>query len=127
MDLLKIGLRLQPFCDSELLIRILQIALDARRLDVAASPYDARDYGVGVVPVETEEGRALYRKMQRELMDRAEPIRRELLDAYNAFLQLAFEQNPAVLESQVMPAEERYAQAEPGGRPWRKNLVSNST
>ena len=127
MDLLKIAMRLQPFCDSEMLLRVLSLSLDARRLDVAASPYDAEEYGVGVVPVENEEGRALYRKKQKELMNQAEPIRRELLDAYNVFLKLAFDEDPSRLDSQVMPSEERYAQAEPGGRPWRRNLISNNS
>jgi hypothetical protein len=127
MDLLKIAMRLQPFCDPDLLLRALKMSLDARRLDVAASPYDAREFGVGVIPVETGEGRALYRKEQRELMARAEPIRRELLDAYNVFLKLAFDEDPAQLDSLVTPSDERYAKAEPGGRPWRKNLISNPT
>lgn len=125
MDLLKIILRLQPFCDSDLFLRVLTMSLDARRLDVAASPYDARKYGLEVIPVETEEGRALYREKQRELMVRAEPIRRELLDAYNLFLKLAFDEDPIHLDSQVTPSQDRYATAEPGGKPWRRNLISN--
>jgi hypothetical protein len=126
MDLLKIGLRLQPFSDAALMRRILQLSMDARRLDVAASPYDATAYGVGIVPIETKDGRAQYRKEQRELMDRAEPIRRELLDAYNLFLRLAFDEDPVVLESQLTPTAERYATAQPGSRPWRQNLMATS-
>jgi hypothetical protein len=126
MDLLKIGLRLQPFCDAGLMRRILQLSMDARRLDVAASPYDATAYGVGIVPIETKAGRAQYRKEQRELMERAEPIRRELVDAYNLFLKLAFDDDPVLLEAQVTPSAERYATAQPGGKPWRYNLMSSS-
>jgi hypothetical protein len=90
MDLLKMTLKLQPFCDAALLRRVLRIALEARTLDVAASPYDASAYGVGVIPVETAEGRAEYKRKQVELMHRAEPVRRELLEAYNCFLTCAF-------------------------------------
>lgn len=125
MDLLKIGLRVQPFCDAGLIRRVLQISMDARRLDVAASPYDATEYGVGVVPIETKEGRAQYRQEQRILMERAEPIRRELLQAYDVLLKLAFDEDPMVLESQVTPSTERYATAEPGGKPWRQNLMAS--
>jgi hypothetical protein len=127
MDLLKIVLRLQPFCNPDLVQRVLKLSLDARRLDVAASPYDATEFNVGVIPVETEEGRALYRKQQRVLMERAEPIRKELLDSYNIFLKLAFDEDPSLLESHVTPSEERFAQAQPGGKPWRRNLIPSST
>jgi len=40
MDLLKMALRLQPWLSSELIGDCLEVALDARTLDVAASPYD---------------------------------------------------------------------------------------
>jgi hypothetical protein len=91
MDLLKMTLKLQPFCDASLLQRVLEIALEARKLDVAASPYDASEYGVGVVPIETPEGRTEYKRQQTDLMKKAEPVRRDLLKAYYCFLSLAFE------------------------------------
>ena len=122
MDLLKLALRLEPFCDAVLLHRVLEVALSARSLDVAASPYDATMYGVGIVPIETEAGRAEYRLRQAELMRTAEPVRRDLLQAYDDFLGSAF--SPEILErANQSPAEERFAKAEPGGLPWRKNLV----
>jgi hypothetical protein len=124
MDLLKIALRLQPFCGAELVERILDVALRARRLDVAASPYDASAYGVDVVPVETPEGRAMYRKEQIAQMKAAEPIRRQLLKAYDEFLLLAFDE-AALQTATEHPKAERFAQAEPGGLPWRKNLVNS--
>jgi hypothetical protein len=92
MDLLKIALKLQPFCDPVLLQRVLEVALAARRLDVAASPYDSSEYGVGVIPIETAEGRAEYRTQQLALMKRVQPVRQDLLDAYNCFLSLAFDE-----------------------------------
>jgi hypothetical protein len=124
MDLLKIALRLQPFCGAELVERILDVALRARRLDVAASPYDASAYGVDVVPVETPEGRAMYRKEQIAQMKAAEPIRRQLLKAYDEFLLLAFDEAALQTATEHHKAE-RFAQAEPGGLPWRKNLVNS--
>jgi hypothetical protein len=125
MDLLKIVLRLQPFCGAETVATILELALQARRLDVAASPYDATRYGVGVVPVETSSGRAQYRKEQRELMERAEPIRQDLLQAYDTFLALAFDEEALALGTRE-PQAERFARAEPGGQPWRHNLIAPS-
>jgi hypothetical protein len=93
MDLLKMALRLQPFIDCQLLVRVLDVALQARRLDVAASPYDASAYGVGVVAVETPEGRALYRKEQSAIMEQAQIVRSDLLHAYDEFLYLAFDKS----------------------------------
>ena len=91
MDLLKMALRLQPFCDPELFHRVLDISLMARRINVAASPYDTTAYGVGVIPVETPTGRAQYRQEQTALMHRAEPVRRDMLLAYKLLIGLAFE------------------------------------
>jgi len=125
MDLLKIALRLQPFVDPLLLQHVLKIALESRRLDVSASPYDATAYGVGVVPVETSEGRKEYRRQQVELMERAEPVRQELLEAYNLFLKMAFD-NSVAESAQRRAAPERYAKAEPGGPSWRRNLVDSA-
>eukprot|EP00557_Chaetoceros_sp_GSL56_P002087 CAMPEP_0176498912 /NCGR_PEP_ID=MMETSP0200_2-20121128/12614_1 /TAXON_ID=947934 /ORGANISM="Chaetoceros sp., Strain GSL56" /LENGTH=461 /DNA_ID=CAMNT_0017897231 /DNA_START=246 /DNA_END=1631 /DNA_ORIENTATION=+ len=90
MDLLKIALKLTPFLDAELLGDVLEVAIEARRLDVEASPYDATAFGVGVVPVETKEGRKLYRDRQRVLMERTDTVRRRLLEAYETFMWLAF-------------------------------------
>jgi hypothetical protein len=90
MDLLKMALKLSSFMDSTLLGDVLEMALDARRLDVAASPYDASVYGLEAVQVETREGRKMYRRRQAELMNKAEPIRRRLLRAYEVFMELAF-------------------------------------
>jgi len=125
MDLLKICLRLAPFVDASLVQSVLELALDARRLDVAASPYDASAYGVDIVPIEKPEGRAEYRLRQRVLMFRADPIRRELLKSYEALLSFGFD-GSVLDEAERRPAADRFAQASPGGKPWRKSLLHNS-
>ena len=122
----------------------------ARKLDVEASPYDATPFGADIVAVETNEGRKEYRRQQTELMQRAEPIRQRLFDAYDAFMKLSFEEElfvggysanknasnkassngsdeegkDGVVEPYVAP--ERLARAQPGGLPWRKNLIKQS-
>lgn len=138
MDLLKIALKLQPFLKAELLGEILEVGIKARRLDVEASPYDARSYGAGVVPVETQEGRALYRERQSVLMEEVEPVRIRLLKAYDDFMGIAFAEEFVgqhdIVEGgigkegdQYSPfvAPERIAKAQPGGKPWRRNLIEN--
>jgi hypothetical protein len=136
MDLLKIALKLSPFCDPRLLVETLDVALQARKLDVAASPYDASEYGLEAIPVETKAGRAAYRAQQTYLMtDVANPVRRKLLNAYKVFLKFAMqnpslspsspnEPNPFILKPHV--DKQRFAKAEPGGLPWRQNLVPRS-
>ncbi len=148
MDLLKIALKIQPFLNTDLLVDILGIALKARLLDVEASPYDARSYGASVVPVETKEGRKQYRDRQRDLMNETEPVRERLLKAYDDFMALSFAmdsigggqlekggENPLGPSSKAdgedkgqlysFVAPERNALAQPGGPPWRRNLIKN--
>jgi len=91
MDLLKLTLRLQPFVDAALLADMLELALQARYLDVAASPYDASQYHIDPVPIETPEGRALYRQQQYALMQKAAPVRKAVRQAYQDFLAVAFD------------------------------------
>ena len=91
MDLIKISLKLQPFIDTDLLSRAVEIGLRARRLDVSASPYDGTAYGLSVIPIETPEGRAQYREEQVKIMHDANKVRRDLLKAYNVFLRIAFD------------------------------------
>ena len=87
MDLLKLALKLGPFCESDLFCNVLQVTIAARSLDVAASPYDAHtQYGVAPIRIETHAGRNAYKQRQLELMKQAQPIRRALLENYNQFL-----------------------------------------
>lgn len=130
MDLLKIALKLKSFIDSDLLDDVLEISIEARRLDVEASPYDATFYGAGIVPVETPEGRKMYRERQNYLMHKAEPVRIRLLQAYKAFMELAFEdelldESDDKKQTKAYIAPERLAKAEPGGLPWKHNLIES--
>lgn len=130
MDLLKIALKLKSFIGSDLLDDVLEISIEARRLDVEASPYDATFYGAGIVPVETPEGRKMYRERQHDLMHRAEPVRIRLLEAYKNFMKLSFQDEllngtDDGKETKAYVAPERLAKAEPGGLPWRRNLIES--
>lgn len=92
MDLLKIALKLGPFCEPDLFRRVLKVTIAARSLDVAASPYDAHTrYGVEPICIETSSGRNEYKQRQLELMKEAQPIRRELLENYNQFIAAVLE------------------------------------
>jgi hypothetical protein len=56
-------------------------------------------------------------------MKRAEPIRQELLRAYDTFLAVAFD-DEVLVAADKRPEAERFATAEPGGKPWRQSLIA---
>jgi hypothetical protein len=78
MDLYKWCYKLGPLADSELLLDCLELAADARQLDMRASPYDLRDYGFVPIRVEESAGRAEYVRCQSDLAQRAAPLRSAL-------------------------------------------------
>lgn len=79
MDLYRIAYKLSPLVDSALVVECFLLARDIRNLDMAASPYDVRAYGLEPVAVETAQGRAAYAAAQRAFQERAEPLRHRLL------------------------------------------------
>lgn len=79
MDLYRIAYKLSPLVDSALVVECFLLARDIRYLDMAASPYDVRAYGLEPVAVETAQGRAAYAAAQRAFRERAEPLRHRLL------------------------------------------------
>jgi len=86
MDLYKWSSKHAPLVGSDLVADTFALARDARALDMEAAPYDLRELGYAPVAVETPEGRAEYARRQRELVDRAVPLRTRLADALRAGL-----------------------------------------
>lgn len=84
MDLFRFAFHIYPLISSDLLLKVLEIALWARKIDLRASPYDVSMYLGCEEPllVETSEGRKKYIKEQEKLATEAFPIRKELLDIY---------------------------------------------
>lgn len=79
MDLYKWSYKLSPLIPSELLVDCFELARDIRTVDMRASPYDLAALGLSAVRVETAGGRAEYARLQRELTERAEPLRTRLI------------------------------------------------
>jgi hypothetical protein len=80
MDLYKWAFKLGPLVQSELVMDCLELAADARALDMRASPYDLRDYEFEPIAVETPAGRAEYVRAQQNIAERATPLRATLAD-----------------------------------------------
>ncbi len=84
MDLYKWAAKMGPLVPGDLLLDTFDLAVDARVLDMEASPYDCRGHGFGVVPIETPEGKARYVERQRGLAERARPLRDRLVGLIDA-------------------------------------------
>ncbi|WAL41358.1 MULTISPECIES: 3-methyladenine DNA glycosylase [Brevibacterium] len=84
MDLYKWAMKLEPIVASETVLDAFDLAVDIRRLDMEASPYDLHDWGLEPVRIETAAGKAEYKRRQEALSVRAQEIRRRLLAALAA-------------------------------------------
>jgi len=89
MDCYKWAFKLSPLIESELVMDGLELAAQARALDMRASPYDLRDYGFDPIAVETLAGRAEYVRAQQSVAQRAAPLRATLADRCDALLRSA--------------------------------------
>jgi hypothetical protein len=78
MDLYKWSFKLGPLVPSELVMGCLDLAADARALDMRASPYELSAYGFAPIAVETPAGRAEYVRAQQQVAERAAPLRAAL-------------------------------------------------
>jgi hypothetical protein len=89
MDLFKYAFHLYPLVDCAVLRDSLRLAIEARKIDMRASPYDVSSVPGCEDPicVETAEGRKRYAEEQERLAKAASVIRSRLLDAYNIALE----------------------------------------
>lgn len=84
MDLYKWATKLGPLVPGELWLDTFELARANRELDMQASPYDCRAYGLAPVCIETAEGKATYVARQRALADEASALRRRLMEVIDA-------------------------------------------
>jgi len=81
MDLFKWAFKSMPWAGSDLLLDCLELALELRDLDMRASPYDLREFGLTPIRIESAEGRRDYEREQSRLAAKAAPLRQRLIDA----------------------------------------------
>ncbi|MCS7020692.1 MAG: 3-methyladenine DNA glycosylase [Gemmataceae bacterium] len=95
MDLYRFAYKIAPFCPSEVLADAWELACQARIIDMRASPYDLRSFGLEPIPIETAAGRAEYVEAQRHLSAMAQPLRLRLLHLYRRLLNERLTMHPA--------------------------------
>jgi len=86
MDLYKWAYKFYPWISSELIQKAFFNAVETRKVDMQASPYDAREFGLEPIKIETESGRKEYLKKQTEIYEQSMPIRQELVEALEDIL-----------------------------------------
>ncbi|MDG5483495.1 3-methyladenine DNA glycosylase [Mycolicibacterium gadium] len=86
MDCYKFAYKLGPLVDSALVMDCLELATQARELDMRASPYDLRDYGFEPIAIETPAGRSEYVRIQQHVAEQAAPLRERLTKACEQLL-----------------------------------------
>jgi hypothetical protein len=89
MDLYKWCYKLGPLVYSALLLDCLELAADARELDMRASPYDLRDYGFAPIAIDQPAGRVEYVRIQQAIAGRAAPLREAIADRCDLLLAAA--------------------------------------
>jgi hypothetical protein len=80
MDLYKHAFRLSPMVGSDLVADCFELAREIRVLDMRASPYDLSGLGHEPVRIETPQGKQEYVSAQRAFAERAQPLRRRLVE-----------------------------------------------
>ncbi len=80
MDLYKWTAKLWPWVGADFLAETFFFALEARELDMRASPYDLIADGYEPIRIETESGRREYQRLQQQLAERSASLRQRLLN-----------------------------------------------
>ncbi len=79
MDLYKWAHKLYPWIGSDLILEAFELALEARTIDMMASPYDLVEHGLKPIKIETEEGRKEYLNHQETIFEKGKPVRERLV------------------------------------------------
>lgn len=86
MDLYKWAFKMYPWIPSSLILDAFELAVEARHIDMQASPYDLRDQGLEPIKIETDSGRKEYKQKQEMIFEKGVPIRDKIIEAMNRLL-----------------------------------------
>jgi len=82
MDLYKWAFKYYPWISSDTIKDAFMLALEARTIDMQASPYDLSDFGLLPIKVETAAGKKKYADHQMRMYKKSQPIRKKLIEEY---------------------------------------------
>jgi hypothetical protein len=68
-----------PWISSSLILEAFELAVEARHIDMQASPYDLIEQGLQPIKIETEAGRKEYKQKQEMIFKKGTPIREKIL------------------------------------------------
>jgi len=80
MDLYKIAMRWVPILGSLFARQCFRLARDIRTLDMQSAPYDLSELGVQPIKIETPQGRLRFAQQQKVFSDRAQFLRKKMID-----------------------------------------------
>jgi len=80
MDLFKWCMKLQPLIPATLVADCFLLAIEARIIDMRASPYDVSSMDYEPITIETPTGRRDYVEAQKHIYEAAKPLRQRLID-----------------------------------------------
>ena len=78
MDIYKWATKLWPWIGSDFIAKAFFVALEGREMDMRASPYDLTEQGYSPIPIETENGRKEYQRLQQHYTLKTVSLRQEL-------------------------------------------------
>jgi len=80
MDLYKYAQRFAAIVGSEIIRNTFALAKDIRTVDMQTAPYDLANLGVIPIPIETQDGRDEFAKLQMGFAERAQQLRVALIE-----------------------------------------------
>lgn len=86
MDLYKWAFKMYPWIPSSLILDAFELAVEARYIDMQASPYDLRDQGLEPIKIETDSGRKEYKQKQEMIFEKGLPIRERVIEQMRELL-----------------------------------------
>ena len=88
MDLYKWAFKMYPWIPSSLILEAFELAVEARHIDMQASPYDLQDQGLQPIKIETDTGRKEYKQKQEMIFEKGFPVREEIIQHMQRLLSI---------------------------------------
>ncbi|MDR9416637.1 MAG: 3-methyladenine DNA glycosylase [Gracilimonas sp.] len=88
MDLYKWAFKMYPWIPSSLILEAFELAVEARYIDMQASPYDLREQGMEPIKIETDSGRKEYKQKQEMIFEKGLPVREKIIERMRELLEI---------------------------------------